>query len=124
MKAFAPPLLAVALAATLAAGPADAHDRYRSHTYVGIGVGVGGPVYRPWGWYSPWPWYDYPPVYYPPPPPPVVIQTQPPVYIEQPQAPTAAATNYWYYCAPTKGYYPYVKDCPEGWQRVSPRPTN
>jgi hypothetical protein len=50
------------------------------------------------------------------------------VYIEQPAAPAPAApvaaapVNYWYYCAAAKGYYPYVKECPSGWQKVSPQP--
>ncbi len=28
----------------------------------------------------------------------------------------------WYYCAESKTYYPYVKECPGGWQRVTPQP--
>ena len=38
-------------------------------------------------------------------------------YIEQSQP-----ADSWYYCADSKAYYPYVKDCPGGWQRVSPTP--
>ena len=29
---------------------------------------------------------------------------------------------YWYYCRSAKAYYPYVKNCPEGWQAVQPQP--
>jgi hypothetical protein len=52
------------------------------------------------------------------------------VYIEQQQAPAApppapvaaAPADYWYYCAAAQGYYPYVKECPGGWQKVLPQP--
>ena len=89
------------------------------HAHFGVYVGPG------WG-----PWYYPPPYYYPPyyPYPPVVIErpAPPQVYIEQ--APAAAApapapqTNYWYYCGATKAYYPYVRECPSGWQKVLPQP--
>ncbi|PKO88354.1 MAG: hypothetical protein CVU16_14145 [Betaproteobacteria bacterium HGW-Betaproteobacteria-10] len=71
----------------------------------------------------------YPPPYYYPPRVVVVPAPAPPVYIEQQQeapveaAPApATAAQYWYYCASSKGYYPYVKECPEGWQKVLPQP--
>ncbi len=75
-----------------------------------VGVYV-GPYWGPF-WYPP-PYYYEPRVIVVPPPAP------PPVYIEQQSAPEPA---YWYYCASAKGYYPYVKACPEGWQRVLPQP--
>ena len=28
---------------------------------------------------------------------------------------------YWYYCSDLKTYYPYVKNCPSGWQQVVPQ---
>ena len=34
----------------------------------------------------------------------------------------AAPAAYWYYCAPLAAYYPYVPDCPGGWQLVEPYP--
>jgi hypothetical protein len=34
----------------------------------------------------------------------------------------AAPAAYWYYCAPLAAYYPYVPDCPGGWQLVEPHP--
>jgi hypothetical protein len=86
----------------------------RSHVFVGFNFGF--PAYYPA------PYYYYPPAYYPA---PVVVQQQPQVYVEQPAAPAAApaqSENYWYYCAGSRTYYPYVKDCPGGWQRVSPTP--
>jgi hypothetical protein len=53
-----------------------------------------------------------------------VPPSQPPVYIErQDEAmPQSEAQQYWYFCKSAKGYYPYVKECPEGWQKVLPQP--
>ena len=93
----------------------------RGHAHIGVVI---GPY---WG-----PWYYPPPLYYPYYPQVVVEQPIPQVYIEQEQAsapaptasgvPTGATSNYWYYCAAMKGYYPYVKECPSGWQKVLPQP--
>ena len=83
-----------------------------------FGVFIGAPAY----WYSP---YYYPP-YYPPDYPPLVAEpSSPPTYIEQGEvqsAPSHPHSNWWYYCANAKAYYPYVKECPAGWQRVAPQP--
>ena len=57
---------------------------------------------------------------------PVVVQQQPVTYIEQnPGAASspAAETGWWYYCDQSRGYYPYVRECPTGWQRVPPSPS-
>src|SRR5467141_1427488 len=64
-------------------------------------VGVGIPFY---GYYPP-PlpyYYDYPPAYYP--------------LVAPPQQ------SYWYFCSSANAYYPYVQQCPEGWQAVAPVP--
>jgi hypothetical protein len=75
------------------------------------------------------PLYYSAPVVYPPPvyaPPSVTYYSSPPQqYIEQaPPAATAQAdaSQWWYFCAGSRTYYPYVKECPGGWQRVSPTP--
>ncbi|MBS4097978.1 MAG: hypothetical protein KGZ83_14195 [Sulfuricella sp.] len=134
------------LAVTCTSGTASArdhHDGYsRGHVHGSVGIYLGpGPA---------WPWYAYPPRYYYPPYPPyqpmVVVPPTPPVYIErtdippaltvQPppaiqapapapvppavQAPAPAPESYWYYCTDPQGYYPYVKSCPLGWQKVAP----
>ncbi len=93
-----------------------------------------GPYWGP-SYYSPYPYYPnyYRPVVVVPPAPPVYIQQQQPLPVitpapvaplqPAPVAPAAeAADNYWYYCATTKRYYPYVKECLSGWTKVSPRP--
>ena len=114
-------LLGVAGMGNAWAGGGHHHNR----TSVGIVI---GPYWGP-SYYSPFPYY-YPP-YYPYANPPVVIERQAPqMYIEQQQAPVAPPvaaappppTNYWYYCAAKNAYYPYVKECRGGWQRVLPQP--
>ena len=50
----------------------------------------------------------------------------PVVYIQRDggaQAATESQSNYWHYCRNPKGYYPYVKKCPDGWLPVAPQPT-
>lgn len=79
-----------------------------------------------WWWVIGGLWYSYPqPVYpYPDPYAPPVVVTQPaPTVANQPVvvAP-AAASNSWYYCASTQGYYPYTASCPEGWETVPATP--
>jgi hypothetical protein len=86
------------------------HHGGRAH----VGVFIGGPGY----WYSP---YYYPPYY----PPVVTVPSSPPIYIEQggaQPAPAPPQSNLWYYCADAKAYYPYVTECPAGWQPVAPQP--
>ena len=109
--------LTLLAAGMLAAEPALAH---RSRVTLGLHFGV--PI--GWGYYQPYPYYYYPPYYAPT----VIVPAQPQTYIEQgaPQAAPApqAPQGYWYYCADSRAYYPYVKDCPGGWQRVAPQPSN
>lgn len=92
------------------------HRHHRHHKHLGVVI---APYWGP-RLYTPYPYY-FPPYY----PPVVVERPVPQVYIEQsaPPAPVAAApANYWYYCAAAGGYYPYVKECPGGWQQVLPQP--
>lgn len=104
----------LALGAVLASEPAEAG---RTRVTVGVGFGFGYPYWGPWG---PWgPWHYPPPYYYPS---PVVVRSEPVTYIEQGSSASAEQGSWWYYCDTTKGYYPYVKECPAGWQRVSPTP--
>jgi hypothetical protein len=84
---------------------------------VNLGIVVGAPF----GYYPP-PYYYYPQYY----PPIVTAPSLPPVYIEQGSSGPAPAPfqgeGYWYYCAESQAYYPYVKECAEGWQHVAPQP--
>ena len=125
-------LLALAAAAAVVAAtpvlaqPHGPHGYYRPggyygpHSSVRFGVYLGGPWYGWPGYYSAPPYYYYPPSV-------VTVPVTPQTYVEQPQAvapaaPPAPQPGYWYYCADARGYYPYVKECPGGWQRVSPQP--
>ena len=88
---------------------------YRGHSSVGVGVVIGAPLgwgYYP-GWYSYAPAYSYPST--------VVIESSPPVYVERGPAGQSGGDS-WYYCRKSRAYYPYVKNCPAGWERVAPRP--
>ena len=128
--------LSLILLTFLASGPVLAGP-YRGGGHGGgwrLGVFVGAPLALAYGFYGPRWYYPhsyyypayYPPVYYPP---VVSVPYSPPTYIEQggPHAAPAPQTspapqNYWYYCAESKAYYPYVNQCAGGWQRVSPTP--
>ncbi len=78
---------------------------------LGYGLGYYGGAYYP-------PYYPYPPaVITAPATPPVYIQQSPPVAQQYPN-------GYWYYCTNPEGYYPYIKECPNGWQQVNPVPTS
>ena len=63
------------------------------------------------------PYYAYPPVV-------STVPVAPPVYIQQaaPQPVPQPQADYWHYCRNPEGYYPYVKECPGGWQQVAPTP--
>jgi hypothetical protein len=98
------------------------HGGY-GHGHFGFGLYLGMPYSYP---YYPYPYDYYPYSYYPP---VVAVPSQSPVYVEQgdaqlapQQVPAAQAGNYWYHCDQPEGYYPYIKECPGGWQRVSPTP--
>ena len=103
------------------------HRRGHSHGHFGVivspywGAGYyGSPFYYPpGGLYTPYPYY----------PPVVVERADPPVYIERQTATPAPAESlpgtlehgFWYYCPPRQAYYPYVEECPTGWQKVAPQ---
>jgi hypothetical protein len=133
------PLLLAAFATLLAlfaiTTPAEAHGRIRGGVFLNFGV--------------PWPGY-WAPYYYPPPryyyyddyyPSTVIVERRsPPEYVEkadiegQPATPSDQATatapapsqvkptNWWYWCESSKKYYPYVKECAGGFERVPPQP--
>src|SRR5215831_359247 len=37
-------------------------------------------------------------------------------------APQSEQASSWYYCKGAKAYYPYVRECPSGWQAVPQTP--
>lgn len=94
--------------ASLAAAPAYAHGG------VQFGIGIGVPLpYAPAPYYAPYPHYTSPPVVVVPPPSSYVQQAPANVYSTRPPG-----QPLYYYCAGAKGYYPYVRDCPGGWEAV------
>ena len=103
-------VLGVALLALAVSDAAWAHGgrggHFRSHRSH-VGVFIGAPLFfYPWWWERPY----YPPV--------VSVPAAPPTYIERGDA----GHGYWYRCDSPAGYYPYVKECPGGWQQETPRP--
>lgn len=116
MKGIKPFYLIAVLAAALFSGAASADRGHgHGHGHIGLGFYFGAPY--PY-YYSPYPYYPYP---YPP-----VIATpaSPPVYIERgdEQDDQQSGEYYWYHCKKPEGYYPYVKQCPGGWEQVEPEP--
>ena len=111
------------------AGP-HRHGGVRFSVAVGVPFGYGygyygyypGPYYAP-SYYAPYyPRYYYPPVVSAPYTPPTYIEQNAPQPAPQAAPASPAAQNYWYYCADSNAYYPYVNQCAGGWQRVSPTP--
>ncbi|RDU96994.1 hypothetical protein [Trinickia dinghuensis] len=113
--------LALAAAALLGfAGAAHA-----AHWRVGVYMGAPGPYYYPYGPVVPAPYY------YAPYAPPVVVAPDDPdtTYVERPQpgqqddqGEDGPQPGTWWYCARTKSYYPYVKQCASGWREVPATP--
>jgi hypothetical protein len=123
MKTFVKAILtSLLIMAGIIASSAALAQHHGGHVHFGFtfGVPLYGPAYYP---------YYAPPYYYPPYYPPAVLPSSPPAYIEQGStqpapAPGASSESWWYYCAESKTYYPYVKECPGGWQRVQPQASN
>ena len=117
-------------ALAMAGGGYRGHGGHDWHSNVGVGIVFDPFLFMP-GYY-PRPYY-YPPYYYSPyyaspyyyPPAVVTVPAEPPVYIERGEVaePAPQASASWYYCADPQGYYPYVKQCPGGWQAVAPLPS-
>jgi hypothetical protein len=92
--------------------------------HVRFGISFGVPLFWPNYYYGP-PAYYYGPPAYPYYYSPAVEPASPPTYIERgaPAAePSQPSQSYWYFCRESNAYYPYVKHCPGGWQRVDPQP--
>jgi len=91
---------------------------HRGYGYGALGLGLGlGLGYGIGSYYGGYNNYAYSPTI-------VEVPVAPPVYIQQSPAPVVqqAPSNYWYYCQNPNGYYPYVRECPNGWQQVAPTP--
>jgi hypothetical protein len=102
-------VLLAAMALILGNSVAGNADRGHGRGHFGVDVML-GPGWGPW-------WGPYPYGYsYPYPSQPIIIQKEPELYLE----PQTQEQQYWYFCTDPKGYYPYVKKCPNGWMKVVP----
>ena len=95
---------AVAPRPPVAANPGHGHRHHHRNVFVGGAFG--------WGW-----WYP-PPYYYAY---PVAVPGESVTYVEQGEAEVVQPGRWWYYCESSAGFYPYVRECPAGWERVPPR---
>ncbi|MDR3221176.1 MAG: hypothetical protein LBU46_04080 [Candidatus Accumulibacter sp.] len=91
------------------------HGHGHGHSRIGVGIVVGAPFWRPWHYPS---YYHYPPVVIERQAPPVYIEQAPPVEIRT----QTVYSGYWYYCQSPSGYYPEIRECPQGWVKIPPRP--
>jgi len=136
MRSLKPTLLVIALALPLLVSNTATADRYSGggghkggyywggghyggyyggYYRGGLGISIGGPFWGP-SWY-------YPSYYYPYYAPAVEVPSTPPVYIERSEpADDSTLSDVWYYCPESKTYYPYVEECPDGWQTVPAEP--
>lgn len=80
-------------------------------------------IESPYSWpdFYYWPYYTFQPYY---PSPSIIIPSRPPAYIDQGTVfnTETFGPNSWDYCSSPTGYYPYVQECPTGWQRIRPQP--
>ena len=99
------------------------HGRHHHHHHI-------HPYYGGWGFGPAFGFgaFGYMPPYYPPAyygyPPAAGRFVPPAVYIERKDAPPPATQtqgNFWHYCRSAEGYYPQVKECPDGWEQVAPQ---
>jgi hypothetical protein len=106
-------LLLAFVALFIASGSALAHGGK-----VRFGVFVGMPYYQPFYYQH----YYQSVIIVPAPPPPVYVERQ----VAPPPPPVSAPAQQsqdWFYCPPRDAYYPYVRECPVGWQRVPAQPS-
>jgi len=113
--------LGIAFLAASAGALADGRHGHRGPR-VSFGITIGAPLH--YGAWYPGPFWYYPPVA------PLVIApaAPPPVYVQREEPASARsdartdAASWWYYCRDANAYYPYVKQCPAGWEKVAPQP--
>jgi hypothetical protein len=89
-----------------------------AHAHGAHGYYRGGVWINPF-WVAPYPYYSIYPYYSAP---EVIVERPAPDYYVQPAPQRPEEPAYWYYCRKPEGYYPYVKQCPDGWMKVVPAP--
>lgn len=120
-------VLVMVIAGAIAGGSAWARGGHRGGHYAGhyrgyhgrSGLGLYFKIPSLWynyyglSFYTPY-YYGYPYSAWPP--------NYGQSYYPAPAAAPAPTPAYWYYCAESRSYYPYVRECPGGWQEVAPQP--
>lgn len=99
------------LLATLTAVLCSATAYADSRIVFGLHFGV--PLYWPAPQYYSPPYYYPGPFYHSPP----AVQVLPPFPADIPP-PVAQQFHSYYYCADSRGYYPYVRECRGEWERL------
>jgi len=87
---------------------------WHGHPHASVGIVLGVPLVGAWTYRQPG-IYTYPPV--------VTVPAVPQAYMEK-NAREQQANSWWYYCRSAQAYYPYVRECPNGWELVSPQPSD
>lgn len=130
-------ILAVATIALLAPSLSHANGRHYHGSRIGVGINLNlfsGFYHRPYyaaGYYG-YPYYYREVVVNPvvvtnPQPTVVYVESSPSNYPSAPSnqisnTPPVQSENVWYYCHNPDGFYPSIKSCPAGWQKVPARP--
>jgi hypothetical protein len=129
--AVAAGLLAVAESASAGGRYGHGHHHHGARFSIGIwggpywGPGYWGPGYWGSGYWGPGYWSPPAIAYAPAPEPRVWVESDQASATQAPPATSNSdrnAAQWWYWCASSQGYYPYVSNCAEGWQRVAPQP--
>jgi len=131
-------LLLIATATSLAAMPAQAdrgggHGHYWGPFGFLLGTAILYSAIQPRTIYTTPQVIYAPPVYAPVPvqpyyveqtyiSPPVTALPLPPPTMGQYQPQEIAGGQWWYFCRKPAGYYPFIRECPSGWEKVSPTP--
>jgi hypothetical protein len=113
-RIFAVVVLGLSLSGTAFGDRGRGGGHFAGHGFRGGGfhsrVFIGGAFIAP---------FYYPPSYYYPPPP---YYAPPEQYMDPYAAPSVPQSSNWFYCPASGSYYPYVQQCPGGWQQVAPHP--
>ena len=95
--------------------------------YFGLGVAAGAILSYPYYSYPYYPYYSYPYydpyVYAPAYSPRVIYRQRGDAYTDEegysePATTRSSSGGTWYYCRQSNAYYPYVKRCSGGWEKV------
>lgn len=122
-------VLATGIVALTLAGSVSCygHGPWHGHGHVQGGYQgwhhprVSGGIWIGPGWWGVWPVPAYPYYrYYPSYPHRVTVQPEQQEYVSQ--SSDREEEEYWYFCRKPEGYYPYIKQCPDGWMKVVPPP--